>query len=90
MLQIFPEIILQFSHTILYVSEVLCGYPDKEGDMSVQVLTRSIGGIAQYSCPRGQYMVGNGTRTCLKKGTWSGTLPACKCEFRVLQSTCFN
>jgi Sushi domain (SCR repeat). len=54
--------------------------------MSVQVLTRSIGGIAQYSCPRGQYMVGNATRTCLKKGTWSGTLPVCKCEFRVLHS----
>jgi hypothetical protein len=46
--------------------------------MSVQVLTRSIGGIAQYSCPRGQYMVGNATRTCLKKGTWSGMIPVCK------------
>lgn len=57
--------------------EVLCGYPDKNGDMAVQVMTRSIGGIAQYSCPRGQYMVGNSTRICLKKGTWSGSLPDC-------------
>jgi len=35
-------------------------------------------------------MVGNATRTCLKKGTWSGTMPVCKCEFRVLQSTRFE
>jgi hypothetical protein len=54
--------------------------------MTVQVITRSIGGIAHYSCPRGQYMLGNSTRICLKKGTWSGMMPVCKCGYKVLRS----
>ncbi|PSN44564.1 hypothetical protein C0J52_12430 [Blattella germanica] len=58
--------------------EILCGQPETESSMTVQVMTRSIGGIAHYSCSRGQYMEGNSTRICLKKGTWSGKMPTCK------------
>nr|CAD7424682.1 unnamed protein product [Timema monikensis] len=59
-------------------SEITCGNLQTEGTMSVQVMTHSVGGVAHYSCPKGQYMVGNSTRVCTKKGTWTGHTPECK------------
>nr|CAD7569536.1 unnamed protein product [Timema californicum] len=58
--------------------EITCGNLQTEGTMSVQVMTHSVGGVAHYSCPKGQYMVGNSTRVCTKKGTWTGHAPECK------------
>ncbi|CAG2055794.1 unnamed protein product [Timema podura] len=58
--------------------EITCGNLQTEGTMSVQVMTHSVGGVAHYSCPKGQYMVGNSTRVCTKKGTWTGHTPECK------------
>nr|CAD7589887.1 unnamed protein product [Timema genevievae] len=57
--------------------EITCGNLQTEGTMSVQVMTHSVGGVAHYSCPKGQYMVGNSTRVCTKKGTWTGHTPEC-------------
>lgn len=64
------------------LSEILCPEPESEGGITVQVSTRSIGGVAHYQCPRGQYMEGNSTRICLKRGRWSSKIPKCQCEFQ--------
>ncbi|XP_058127402.1 sushi, von Willebrand factor type A, EGF and pentraxin domain-containing protein 1 [Anopheles ziemanni] len=40
--------------------------------------TRKVGVLAEFSCSKGRYMVGNGTRTCLPNGQWSGRNPVCK------------
>ncbi|XP_063235944.1 sushi, von Willebrand factor type A, EGF and pentraxin domain-containing protein 1 [Bacillus rossius redtenbacheri] len=58
--------------------EILCAEPETTGGVTVEAATRSVGGIAVYSCPRGQYMVGNSTRTCTGKGSWTGAVPSCK------------
>ncbi|XP_029047436.1 E-selectin isoform X3 [Osmia bicornis bicornis] len=57
--------------------EIRCKDPEKEGVLSTQVSTHSVGGVAHYSCPRGYYMEGNETRICLQNGSWSGSTPAC-------------
>ncbi|XP_067002634.2 P-selectin [Anabrus simplex] len=56
--------------------EVLCGEPEREGNLNVHVTTHSIGGVAHYSCPKGHYMEGNATRSC-QKGGWTGRMPKC-------------
>lgn len=61
--------------------EIRCKDPEKEGVLSTQVSTHSVGGIAHYSCPRGFYMEGNETRVCLQNGSWSGNTPACFCNY---------
>lgn len=56
--------------------EIQCPEPEKENGMIVQVTTHSIGGIAKYSCEKGQHLTGNATRTCTKEG-WAGSMPIC-------------
>ncbi|XP_063986412.1 sushi, von Willebrand factor type A, EGF and pentraxin domain-containing protein 1 [Diachasmimorpha longicaudata] len=57
--------------------EIRCKDPEKVTPLETQVSTHSVGGVAHYSCPRGYYMEGNGTRICLQNGSWSGSMPAC-------------
>ena len=64
------------------LTEIRCPEPESEGGITVQVSTRSIGGVAHYQCPRGQYMEGNSTRICLKRGRWSSKIPKCQCRFQ--------
>lgn len=33
--------------------------------------------IVKYSCSKGYALIGNGTRTCLHDGTWTGSAPIC-------------
>lgn len=70
--------------TLLYLDvnccifiEIQCKDPDSFEGVSFKVSTHSVGGIAQYACPRGHHMHGNETRTCLERGTWSGKAPTC-------------
>lgn len=37
-----------------------------------------IGGQAQYTCPKGKYLIGNNSRVCLQNGQWDGKPPKCK------------
>ncbi|CAD1479335.1 unnamed protein product, partial [Heterotrigona itama] len=57
--------------------EIRCKNPERDGVLSTQISTHSVGGVAHYSCPRGFYMEGNETRVCLQNGSWSGSTPAC-------------
>ncbi|XP_034232055.1 sushi, von Willebrand factor type A, EGF and pentraxin domain-containing protein 1 [Thrips palmi] len=57
--------------------EIMCPELQNENGITVQVSTRSIGGVAHYQCPRGQFMEGNSTRICLKRGRWSSKIPKC-------------
>lgn len=68
------------NHNAHFAIEIRCRDPEKNGVLSTQVLTHSVGGVAHYSCPRGFYMEGNETRICLQNGSWSGTTPACFCK----------
>jgi len=61
----------------------MCPEPEVEGGMTAHVTSRSIGGVAHYSCPKGQYIEGNNTRVCSKKGRWQGRLPTCKCKYSI-------
>lgn len=73
---LYPHQLNQFWLTIV-ITEIQCKDPDSLEGMSFKVSTHSVGGIAVYSCPRGYIMQGNSTRSCLKKGVWSGQSPSC-------------
>ncbi|XP_018565850.1 sushi, von Willebrand factor type A, EGF and pentraxin domain-containing protein 1 [Anoplophora glabripennis] len=57
--------------------EIQCKEPDAIEGVNYKVSTLSVGGVAQYRCPRGHSMQGNSTRICLKTGSWSGIAPIC-------------
>lgn len=57
--------------------EILCDQPHTVDGLTVKVTKFSIGGIAQYSCPKGYYIEGNATRKCQSNGDWSGKTPVC-------------
>ncbi|CAH1169570.1 unnamed protein product [Phaedon cochleariae] len=58
--------------------EIQCKEPELGmEDMTFNVDTFSIGGLAKYRCPKGHVMRGNDTRVCMKKGIWSGGPPTC-------------
>ena len=46
----------------------------------VNISSTDVGGLAQYSCLPGYVLSGDGTRTCLETGTWSGNPPTCERE----------
>lgn len=62
----------------LSFEEITCDDPDVTENVVVDAGTRSVGTVAQFSCTKGRYLVGNGTRVCLKHGQWSGKSPICK------------
>lgn len=76
-----PGHLLRYIHLHFVHTEIRCKDPEKEGVLSTQVSTHSVGGVAHYSCPRGFYMEGNETRICLQNGSWSGSTPACFCNY---------
>ncbi|KAJ8969501.1 hypothetical protein NQ314_001726, partial [Rhamnusium bicolor] len=57
--------------------EIQCKKPDALEGVTYKISTLSVGGVAQYHCPRGHIMQGNSTRMCLKNGIWSGSAPSC-------------
>lgn len=57
--------------------EVVCKEPESRSGMTIRVSSYSVGGSAIYMCPKGHHMEGNASRTCLKKGAWSGFIPNC-------------
>lgn len=59
------------------MTEIQCKDPDTFANVNYRVSTHSVGGVAQYYCPRGHMMQGNSTRICLKKGVWGGQAPSC-------------
>lgn len=63
--------------TLIFVTEIQCKDPDTFANVNYSVSTHSVGGVAQYYCPRGHTMQGNATRICLKKGVWGGQAPSC-------------
>lgn len=65
----------------MYFAEILCKEPELIDDMSVEVLSHTVGGIAEYSCPKGQRIEGNVTRECTSKGVWTGKVPTCKSKY---------
>jgi len=46
----------------------------------VTVMERSVGSLAEYSCPAGLTLTGSHQRTCLQNGNWSGSDPTCDGE----------
>lgn len=58
--------------------EITCDEPDLTEHLIADSGTRSVGDLSKFSCPKGRYLVGNETRTCLKNGHWSGKSPVCK------------
>lgn len=67
-------------------SEITCTDPSIQikGSVGLVVVTStlSIGGEAHYRCERGYTLKGNQSRTCLPKGQWNGTPPACLRKFQ--------
>lgn len=58
--------------------EITCDEPDMAEHVFVDAGPRVVGSIGTFSCPKGRYLVGNETRTCLKNGRWSGKTPICR------------
>jgi len=66
-----------WSSDIPLCREIQCKDPDSFDGVLFKVSTYSVGGVAQYSCPRGHNMQGNNTRICQKNGSWSNKAPNC-------------
>ncbi|XP_055682887.1 sushi, von Willebrand factor type A, EGF and pentraxin domain-containing protein 1 isoform X2 [Lutzomyia longipalpis] len=67
-----------WSHETPVCKEITCDDPDVTENVVVNAGSRSVGTLAQFSCTKGRYLVGNSTRLCLKHGQWSGKSPICK------------
>lgn len=63
---------------IVYSTEITCDDPETIDSLLVDSGTKAVGVFAKFSCPKGRFIVGNDTRTCLKSGKWSGKNPICK------------
>lgn len=65
--------------------EVTCSITEVVENLIVEPLkSNGIGSSLTYKCPKGRYMIGNDTRTCMKNGQWSGKVPSCKRKFFLL------
>lgn len=58
--------------------EINCDELKSENNLLVRMASRTVGGIAEYTCPRGYFTIDNTTRQCLPKGSWSGRPPTCQ------------
>lgn len=67
-----------WGHETPQCKEITCTEPDAPEHILIDSGDRSVGAIAQFSCPKGRFLVGNATRTCLKNGHWTGRSPSCK------------
>lgn len=67
-----------WGHDVPTCKEITCDEPEPIENLIVDAGTRAVGAIAQYTCPRGRYLVGNSTRVCQKNGHWGGRRPTCK------------
>uniref|UniRef100_A0A182FK45 Sushi, von Willebrand factor type A, EGF and pentraxin domain-containing protein 1 n=1 Tax=Anopheles albimanus TaxID=7167 RepID=A0A182FK45_ANOAL len=67
-----------WSHEPPRCAEITCTELNVTESVLVSYGTRRVGVQAEFSCAKGRYMVGNGTRTCLPTGQWSGRSPVCK------------
>lgn len=70
-----------WSHESPACVEITCDEPNLSDNLVVDLGSRKVGTSAKFSCAKGRYMVGNGTRTCQNTGVWSGRNPVCKCKF---------
>lgn len=52
--------------------------PETSEELLYKVHSFKIGGIVEYNCAKGYILQGNSTRECMKKGSWSDTVPSCK------------
>lgn len=57
--------------------QITCKQPDLTANLLVDVGDRSVGATARFNCLKGYSLSGNGTRSCLKSGHWSGRSPVC-------------
>ena len=55
-----------------------CPALNRPANGRVTVSSRSVGGVASYSCLSGYSRIGTSTRTCQSDGSWSGQQPRCK------------
>lgn len=67
-------------------SEIECQKPDTKPELLYKVRSFKVGGIVDYQCVKGYLLKGNSTQTCIKKGTWSGTLPSCRGKSKATQA----
>ncbi|XP_049300024.1 sushi, von Willebrand factor type A, EGF and pentraxin domain-containing protein 1 [Anopheles funestus] len=67
-----------WSHETPQCVEITCTEMNVTDALLVNYGNRKVGVQAEFSCSKGRYMVGNGTRTCLSTGHWSGRNPVCK------------
>lgn len=58
--------------------EITCPSFNVSENLIVNTGKRLVGEMAKFSCPKGRYLVGNDTRTCLQNGKWAGKNPTCK------------
>lgn len=73
----------------LHFIEINCDDLKSENNLLVRVASRTVGGIAEYTCPRGYFTIDNNTRHCLPKGSWSGRPPTCQSKIKFLYNTNF-
>lgn len=67
-----------WGHETPVCKEITCQEPDITENLIVESGDRSVGALAKFTCPKGRFLVGNDTRTCLKNGHWTGRNPVCK------------
>ena len=56
------------------------------GGLTVNYNNTIVNSTATYSCNSiGYQLIGEATSVCSVNGTWTGTVPSCQCELRLLK-----
>jgi Sushi repeat (SCR repeat) len=66
-----------------------CGTPARPDRGTLMLINGSttVGSIVKYDCDDDYWLTGgDGEQTCTKDGKWSGSTPACECEFHSTDS----
>ncbi|GBL82024.1 hypothetical protein AVEN_50597-1 [Araneus ventricosus] len=69
-----------------FKAEGQCEDPDPLTGGEILGEQRNEGAVIQYMCNPGFILMGEGTRTCLRSGYWSGITPTCMDESEPLQN----
>ena len=60
-----------------YTIDINCGALGDPANGEVSLSSTIFNSTATYSCNTGYTLTGDGTRTCLETGLWSGSEPMC-------------